>query len=235
MKKINVKNNIFDIYFFIYIIKKIMKTTKTYSIDESLYRAFDLITTERNINKSSFIEDYIKKFIKDNGMDYVDKLYVLRENPNHIVRVLSQDNTYYLLDDGSKIQKILFMQIFKESESINPDEFFNKSAPILENIVNKIKNIDESKITNQESLVIKGFDNNGFKLDTDNNFGRDSELLNEINNIYKSKKYLNMSKIELCEIIIKLRSINFEFDSEEYKLQKFLISIFSDLKDLALS
>jgi hypothetical protein len=120
-----------------------MKTTKTYSIEESIYKAFDTLTTAKNINKSSFIEDYIKKFLKDNDMDYVDKLYSLKENPNHVVTVISQDNIYYFLDDGSKIQKILFMQIFKESESINPTEFFKKSEPILEKLGEDIKNLND--------------------------------------------------------------------------------------------
>lgn len=42
-----------------------MKMTKTYSIEESLYNIFDSLTSEKNINKSSFFEDAIKKYIKD--------------------------------------------------------------------------------------------------------------------------------------------------------------------------
>lgn len=123
-----------------------MKTTKTYSIEESIYRAFDSLTTDRNINKSSFIEDCIKNFLKENDMDFVDKLYSLKENPAHTVTVLSQDLSFYFLSDGSKMQKILFMQCFKECAPINPDEFFSKSTPIFENLVEKIKKIDDSKV-----------------------------------------------------------------------------------------
>ena len=68
-----------------------MKIQKTYSIEESIYNAFDSLTNEKNINKSLFIEEYIKKFLKDNDMDFVDKLYYLREKPDHIVRVTSQE------------------------------------------------------------------------------------------------------------------------------------------------
>ena len=215
-----------------------MKTTKTYSIEESIYKAFDSLTTERNINKSSFIEDSIKKFLKDNNMDFIDKIYSLKDNPNHMVTVVSQDQTYYFLDDGSKIQKILFMQIFKESETIKPDEFFSKSAPILENIVEKIKKIDESKVNDYPHIPGTLDKINKFKGQTDEGIyyvESDSELLNEINTIYKTKEYLNMSKLEICEIIIKLNKMKFGlFSTTEYKLQRLLIDIFTDLKDLAI-
>lgn len=125
-----------------------MKTTKTYSIEESIYSAFDSLTSDRNINKSSFIEESIRKFLKDNDMDFIDKLYCLKTNPDHIVTVISQDKVYYNLNDGSKIQKILFMQIFTEIIPVKPEDFFKKSVPIIENIVKKIKNIDETKIPN---------------------------------------------------------------------------------------
>lgn len=219
-----------------------MKAQKWYTIEDSIYKAFDILTTEKNINKSLFIEDYIKKFLKDNDMDYVDKLYSLKENPNHVVSVISQDSTYYFLDDGSKIQKILFMQIFKECEAVNPNDFFKKSEPILEKIVEKIKNIDETKISettenNKSSLDsvmnIMNIMNNEYNSSIQNK-NEQISLLNEINNIYKTKTYLSMSRLEICEIIIKLMYINFDVDSHEYKLQQLLISLFSDLKDLVL-
>ena len=124
-----------------------MKVTKTYSIEESIYSAFDSLTTEKNINKSSAIEEYIRKFLKDNDMDFIDKLYCLKTDPDRMVTVVSQDTTYYFLNDGSKMQKILFLHLFKECDIINPNEFFKKSTPILEGIAEKIKSIDESKVS----------------------------------------------------------------------------------------
>jgi len=43
-----------------------MRVPKTYSIEESVYESFDEITAKMNINKSSFIEDKIINFIKEN-------------------------------------------------------------------------------------------------------------------------------------------------------------------------
>ena len=44
-----------------------------------------------------------------------------------------------------------------------------------------------------------------------------------------------MSKLEICEIIIKLNKMKFGlFSTTEYKLQRLLIDIFTDLKDLAI-
>jgi len=43
-----------------------MRVPKTYSIEERVYESFDEITAKMNINKSSFIEDKIINFIKEN-------------------------------------------------------------------------------------------------------------------------------------------------------------------------
>ena len=104
-----------------------MKVTKTYSIEESIYNAFDYLTTEKKINKSSFIEDLIRKYLKDNDMDFIDKLYFLKSNPEHVVSVVSQDASFYQLNDGSRINKILFMTIFDEVTPVEPDAFLNSS------------------------------------------------------------------------------------------------------------
>ena len=42
------------------------KITKTYSISDKLYEEFEIITKEKNINKSRLIESWIKEFIKMN-------------------------------------------------------------------------------------------------------------------------------------------------------------------------
>jgi len=129
------------------------KTTKTYSIENSVYSAFDILASDKNINKSSFIVECIKKLLKENNINYIDKLYTSRSNPDVVVTVISQDDTYYYLNDGSKIQIILFMQNFKEYESVNPDNFFNKSKKTFEKIVNDIKNSDNEDVRNGETDI----------------------------------------------------------------------------------
>jgi len=103
------------------------KITKTYSVDQKLYEAFDHITDERNINKSSFIENCINKFLDDNNMGHVDKVYVLKTNPSYSVTIRRSDDTFHYLNDGSKIPIILFMQMYKEVEQVDPSSFFNNS------------------------------------------------------------------------------------------------------------
>lgn len=171
-----------------------MKLTKTYSVDESIYLAFETLTNEKNINKSSFIEEAIKKFLKDNDVDYIDKLYSLKSNPSHTVTVISQDPTYYFLSDGSRIQKILFMQVFKESDSVNPHDFLNPPK-VLEDIAEKIKNIkiDEPKKA----------EDNLYELEDDI---LDLDLL-KYYNIYKTKEYTKMSKLELCNLIAEINKL----------------------------
>lgn len=209
-----------------------MKTTKTYSIDESLYSAFDLLTTERNINKSSFIEDLIKKYLKDNDMEFVNKIYESRFNPDSIVTVLTQDSTYYMLSDGSKIQKILFMQNFKEVEGVQPSEFFKKSEQYLANsLVEQIKQIDvdsivhdelrfTTKTTIKEEAVVSGVK----KSDSD-----EKELF-IIDHNFKTNKYLEFSKTKICEIIVQLNKMKFK-DEKDENHKELLIKIFTIRKD----
>ena len=218
-----------------------MKVTKTYSIEESIYNAFDSLATDRKINKSSFIEDIIKKFLKDNDMDFVDKLYSLKTAPSHIVTVVSQDTTYYFLNDGSKIQKILFMQIFKECEAVNPTEFFNKYTTIFENLGEKIKSIDETtvddytksngtldSVLDKKSNLYEELKNNK-DVDSINNLH--CIFLYDFKDEYNQFGYDLKSKSELCEDIIKLMSLNFEVDSNEYKLKEDLIEKIANLKN----
>lgn len=89
-----------------------MKTTKTYSIDEKTYRLFDQTCKKNNINKSSYIEDCVKSYLKDNlGYDN-EELYYLKTNEKYIVSITDKDDTYFTLNDGSKISQILFYQSF---------------------------------------------------------------------------------------------------------------------------
>lgn len=218
-----------------------MKVQKTYSIEESIYNAFDSLTNERKINKSSFIEDIIKKYLKDNDMDFVDKLYSLKTNPDHIVTVTSQDTTYYYLSDGSKIQKILFMQIFKECEAVNPTEFFNKYTSIFENLGNKIRTIDESKVEDYPKTSHSSFESilnmmdDKYKESVENPILKEIRQeqinkLDDINKRYKSGEFINKSRLEICEVIIHLMQLNFIYGESEYILQHSLIEIFNKLK-----
>ena len=202
-----------------------MKTTKSYSIEESIYNAFDSLTTEKNINKSSFFEEVIRKFLKDNDMDFVDKLYSLKTNPGHVVTVVSQDSTYYILNDGSRIQKILFMQIFKECDAVDPEKFFNKTNPFLEKIVEKIKNIDESKIKSPELKEDTFFDDISHKIFSDNEIIKMQNIhrLIEIDKNFRTGKYLTSDIKEICYDLIDLLKLNFNTHDGNYDLQQFLI------------
>lgn len=98
------------------------KITKTYSVDQKIFEAFDNLTEEKNINKSSFIENCINKFVDDNNMGFIDKKYVLKTNPNYLVSIKRKDDTFYYLNDGSKIPIILFMQMYKETDNVESNE-----------------------------------------------------------------------------------------------------------------
>lgn len=103
------------------------KITKTYSIDEKIYEAFNRVADEKNINKSSFIEGCINKYLGDNSMGFIDKVYVLKTNPQYKVQISRQDDTFYYLNDGSKIPIILFMQMYREVDQMSAREFMDNS------------------------------------------------------------------------------------------------------------
>lgn len=103
------------------------KITKTYSVDQKVYEAFEQMADEKNINKSSFIEGCINKYLDDNRMGFVDKVYELKTDPTYSVKIKRQDDTFYYLNDGSKIPIILFMQMYREVAQVNPKEFFNNT------------------------------------------------------------------------------------------------------------
>jgi hypothetical protein len=99
------------------------KITKTYSVDQKIYEAFEQVADENNINKSSFIEGCINKYLNDNNKGYTGKIYVLKTNPMSVVSIRKQDDTFCYLNDGSKIPIILFMQAYKEVDASNFNEY----------------------------------------------------------------------------------------------------------------
>lgn len=100
-----------------------MKITKTYSIDDKMYKLFEETCQKNNVNKSAFLEGCVKKFLKNNiGFD--DELYYSRLNKNYVVSILERDDTFFILSDGSKIPQIQFYQTFIQVEQIDPEKFF---------------------------------------------------------------------------------------------------------------
>jgi hypothetical protein len=51
-----------------------MKTKKTFTIDEKLWKKFEIISNKLSINKSLYFENCIKKLIKENDNSENDKI-----------------------------------------------------------------------------------------------------------------------------------------------------------------
>jgi hypothetical protein len=129
------------------------KITKTYSIDEKIYEAFEQAADDNNINKSSFIEGCINKYLEDNNRGFVDKVYILKTNPSYSVTIRRKDDTFYYLNDGSKIPIILFMQMYKEVDAdsikMNPNEFFKNptfNSDAVQSFLSKTGYEDSEKV-----------------------------------------------------------------------------------------
>ena len=54
------------LYLYIHIKQYNMKVQKTFTIDNEISKKFDKISKDKSINKSLFIENSIKEFIKKN-------------------------------------------------------------------------------------------------------------------------------------------------------------------------
>jgi len=123
------------------------KITKTYSIDQKIYEAFDQVADENNINKSSFIEGCISKYINENKREFINKVYVLKTNPNYTTTIVSRDDTFYFLKDGSKIPIILFMQMYKEMD-VDANNLFIESGvnQMSQNFLSKTGYEDSDRI-----------------------------------------------------------------------------------------
>lgn len=104
------------------------KITKTYSIDDKLYEQFEKLSDEKNLNKSSFIEGCINQYLNENDRGFTGKVYVLKTDPKYGVKIVRKDETFYYLNDGSKIPIILFMQMYKEVDQVDTEQFFEDDA-----------------------------------------------------------------------------------------------------------
>jgi len=58
-----------------------MKTTKTYSIDEKIYQEFDELSKKYFINKSSFFEEKILDFIRENRDETIKSFIYMYHTP----------------------------------------------------------------------------------------------------------------------------------------------------------
>ena len=49
-----------------------MKKTKTFTIEESIYKEFSDLSKKKSINKSLFIENAMKEYIEKEKIEYVN-------------------------------------------------------------------------------------------------------------------------------------------------------------------
>jgi len=216
-----------------------MKTTKTYSIDQTLYDAFDTLATEKNINKSSFFEDVIKKYLKDNNLEIIGEDYQLKSDDTYIVTVLSRNDKICNLSNGDKIQRRLFYDLFKPVIGVDPNEFFSRSDKVLEEVFNKVKTINPDDVGNINCVPTNELYNkslfNEIKPDSEiesiiTESDDDIKELFKINFNYKTE-YRKYSKKEICDIIIKLKKLTFENDTYSDNLRNLLVDIYTNYKE----
>ena len=64
------------------------------------------------------------------------------------VKILNEDNNFYVLDNSVRIKKDIFAKRYEQREEVDPNSFFKQPSndPLL-NIANQIKNLDTSRIT----------------------------------------------------------------------------------------
>lgn len=70
------------------------------------------------------------------------------------VKILKEDVNFYTLSNNINIKKDVFAKKFKVMEEVDPNAFFSQPSPTtdpLQNIANKIKGIDSSKVKDAPS------------------------------------------------------------------------------------
>ena len=223
-----------------------------FNITEHLYRSFDAITTEKNINKNIFLEESIIELLKKHNLYIIDKRYSLITDETYIVNVLYEENNTYILSDGSKIIKRLFEQLFKEYNGVDPNEFFNSSINVFDTLISKIVNEEKEIERDVKTVDPKDFfdstqlnltDFQKFNLNEIkskplkfNDFESDDDLIRKkmvkilgIKKLVDSKEYYSKNKEELKKIIGELSDIKFMDNSNSVlinSLYKDLISFY---------
>jgi len=112
-----------------------MKTfTKTYSIEKEIFNKFDLVCSNRKLNKSKVIQECIKNFIIDD-FDFEGKTFFLKiddDNYNPIT-ILKKENDKLHLSDGNILNYFLFEKIY-----IEEDPYVKKTLEVI-NVYNSGK------------------------------------------------------------------------------------------------
>jgi hypothetical protein len=207
-----------------------MKITKSYSIEEDIYKSFDKLTERLKINKSSFIEDKIIDYLKENGVSDFDTYYLITD-PNYEVTIENRDDTYLYLSDGSKIIKTMFDSMLKKVEKMNPSDppTIDRQKPLVIKLIIKeyekktlfVNKINEYKSNNSNSLIGKKFrslvDNKIFKVVEDQLkyvaiIDDDITINNRVNGLVVKKDlfFLNF-KMEEEQVYISFGDYAFEY------------------------
>lgn len=183
-----------------------MKITKTYSIEENLFKRFDNICKTKNINKSSEIQDFIQSFVNDN-LEINDEIPYKKigdESNEYVnIKVINSkefNKVIISLDDGS----LLDIDTFEERyEKMEEDVLF---------VLKKIKPESEGETlletfekSNGKTIIEKDI-----LIDTDEDDIVDPSILNISTNI-NSKIIKDMfDKIDIDKI---------EFDEDKDKIE----------------
>ena len=122
-----------------------MKIKKNYIIEEGIYNSFDELMDELNLNKSDFIEEQIKNFIKENG----------RKSPI-IIKIIIGEYDQQLsfvqkLEKGNMISFGFFEMKYLEPSRIDGSPIFKLDWSIFEYFHH---NLTELKEFIQDSLIL---------------------------------------------------------------------------------
>lgn len=119
------------------------KVTRTYSVEDNLYKIFDTMCKEQNINKSSFVQNCLSSFVLDRAKK--DMLYEYYKNGNgdKLFRIIGIDKTddwdiIYRLDDDTDIKYEDFVVDFSR-KSFNNDWFASNSIGDIDRMINDNK------------------------------------------------------------------------------------------------
>ena len=190
-----------------------MKITKTFSVEKKLYEKFEQIVSDRNLNRSKFIESKIREFVHNNIIIDTDSLYYYKyedeceaENANSpdscvwkkktqtdYVKIVetelnNEGELFVNLDDGNRLRYDLFEKAYEIA--VEPQNFFTKGAtPIGEQIKNSLEKVEKFKKSEDDldSLATR------VNINNDPFLGRGPEDLENSDRNFKADGFWNQS------------------------------------------
>jgi len=143
-----------------------MKTTKSFSIEDTIYKKFESICDTKSINKSLFLQNAIKKFVDDNyDINILDSFKLKNSDDNDFQKVSksywdeSFEKRYVVFENGNQLDIDTFDKLYEKIDK-TVASVFNYIKQTEEITKKDIEDDEIYDVVDPSFLNISGIDNN---------------------------------------------------------------------------